>query len=62
MQHQLKSCAKCKTAQYCSKECQIKDWDAKHKVQLKEIRRLKNVIEKEETAPKILHAATKGHP
>ena len=58
----LKACSKCLTAQYCSKECQIKDWETKHKVHCKEIRRMKDVIEKEETAPIILHAAPIGQP
>ena len=59
----LKSCAKCRTAKYCSRECQSKDWGAKHKVQCKEIKRLKDVIQKEETSPtKILHAAPMGKP
>ena len=40
----LKQCIKCKTAKYCSKDCQTKDWDRKHKSQCKEIRRLQTQI------------------
>ena len=42
----MKRCTKCKTAHYCSKECQVKDWEQKHKVHCKEMRRLKEVIHK----------------
>ena len=44
----LKSCAKCKTAKYCSKECQTEDWKTKHKVRCQEIRKYQAAIEKEE--------------
>jgi hypothetical protein len=29
----LSLCARCKMVQYCSKECQVKDWKARHKLQ-----------------------------
>ena len=45
----LKSCAKCKTAKYCSKECQSQDWKEKHKVQCQEMRRLQATIERYES-------------
>ena len=44
-----KSCAKCKTAKYCSKECQIQDWKEKHKIHCLEIRRLQETIDRDET-------------
>ena len=44
----LKQCTKCKTAKYCSKECQAKSWDEKHKADCKEMRRLQKIIQKEE--------------
>ena len=28
---QLKKCGRCQSALYCSKECQIADWDPHHK-------------------------------
>ena len=28
---QLKKCSRCKSATYCSKECQAADWDSHHK-------------------------------
>ena len=45
----LKSCAQCKTAKYCSKECQSQDWKEKHKVNCQEIRRLQATIERDES-------------
>ena len=44
----LKQCSKCKTAKYCSKECQKKDLDTKHKSHCKEIRRLLEIINKKD--------------
>ena len=41
---QLKQCARCKTAKYCSRECQSKDWDKRHKKDCREIRRLQENI------------------
>ena len=40
----LKQCTKCKTAKYCSRECQSKDWKERHKKDCKEIRRLQENI------------------
>ena len=40
----LQNCTKCKVAMYCSKECQVKDWEKKHKTHCKEIRRLQKNI------------------
>ena len=37
---ELKECTRCKTAKYCSKECESKDWGKRHKKDCKEIRRL----------------------
>ena len=45
----LRSCAKCKTAKYCSKECQTQDWKEKHKLHCQEIRRLQGTIDRDET-------------
>ena len=36
----MKRCVKCKTAYYCSKQCQAEDWGKRHKNHCKEIRRL----------------------
>ena len=38
---ELKTCAKCSTAKYCSKNCQRKDWKVKHKIHCSEIERLR---------------------
>jgi hypothetical protein len=35
---ELKKCSQCKTAVYCSKECQLADWRAEHKKECKEIK------------------------
>ena len=43
---ELKHCKRCKTANYCSKECQTKDWEKRHKKDCKEIRRLQDHIDK----------------
>ena len=43
---ELKHCKKCKTANYCSKECQSKDWEKRHKKDCKEMRRLQDNIDK----------------
>ena len=59
---ELKACGKCRTAKYCSRECQIKGWETKHKVKCREIRRLKAVIEEEGKVPRILHATPIGRP
>jgi hypothetical protein len=32
---ELKKCSQCKTAEYCSKECQVADWRAGHKKECK---------------------------
>ena len=42
---QLKNCTGCKTAKYCSKDCQAKDWKRNHKSHCKEIQRLNSVID-----------------
>ena len=42
---QLKNCAGCKTAKYCSKDCQVKDWMKNHKTHCKEIQRLNLVVD-----------------
>ena len=68
---ELKTCSKCKTAKYCSRECQVQDWETKHKIQCKEIRRLKEIIQGEEirglpvervTFGKMLKASRFGKP
>ena len=41
----LKSCTKCKTAVYCSKQCQVEDWKPRHKKHCKEIQRLRDVVQ-----------------
>ena len=41
----LKRCVKCKTAYYCSKQCQGKDWGERHKTHCKEIRRLQGNLQ-----------------
>ena len=44
---QLKQCTRCKTAKYCSRECQLKDWEKRHKKDCREIRRLQeNIVDK----------------
>ena len=43
----LKTCVKCKTATYCSKECQEEDWKIKHRAHCKEIRRLTVLVDVE---------------
>ena len=35
----LKNCARCKSAQYCSRECQVKDWKSGHKKLCKELQK-----------------------
>ena len=47
MSSELKHCKSCKTAKYCSKECQLKDWEKRHKKDCKEIRRLQDNIDKQ---------------
>ena len=42
---QLKNCTGCKTAKYCSKDCQAKDWMKNHKTHCKEIQKLSSVID-----------------
>ena len=68
---ELKTCSKCKTAKYCSRECQVQDWEMKHKTQCKEIRRLKEIIQREEicglpvervTFGKMLKVSRSGNP
>ena len=41
----LQRCVKCKTAYYCSRECQAGDWYKRHKSHCKEIRRLTENVE-----------------
>ena len=41
----LKTCIGCRTAKYCSRECQSKDWLKKHKKHCKEMIRLKTQID-----------------
>jgi hypothetical protein len=38
----MKCCAKCKIVQYCSSECQIADWNARHKKECKKLRNSKS--------------------
>ena len=38
---ELKFCAACTTARYCSKDCQVKDWVPKHRAQCLELRNLR---------------------
>ena len=66
----LKSCSKCKTAKYCSRDCQIKDWQSKHRVHCNEIIRLQAMIGKDEvnvsrpisTGDSYLHATMDDNP
>ena len=51
----LKSCSKCKTAKYCSRECQAQDWRARHKEYCKEISRLQRMIHQDQDIPVTLH-------
>ena len=44
----LMTCQNCKTAKYCSRDCQTEHWKQKHKIQCKEIVRLKATTEVEE--------------
>ena len=46
----LKTCSRCKTAKYCSQECQTDDWKKKHKIHCREIMRLRELIAKESKA------------
>ena len=39
-----KMCSSCATAGYCSKECQIKDWEGKHKEECREMKLSRNII------------------
>jgi hypothetical protein len=36
---ELKKCSQCKSAEYCSKECQVADWKGLHKKHCKELER-----------------------
>ena len=39
-----KMCSACGTAGYCSKKCQIHDWEIKHKVDCKEMKLSRSII------------------
>ena len=52
----LKSCIKCKTAVYCSKQCQVEDWKPRHQKHCKEIQRLQNVVQNEKKHFKLVPA------
>ena len=41
---ELKFCAACSTARYCSKDCQVKDWAPKHRAQCLELRNLREKV------------------
>ena len=41
----LKTCSACRTARYCSRECQAQNWKGVHKNECKEIKRLKQIIQ-----------------
>ncbi len=43
-----KRCTRCKSVQYCSKDCQIKDYKLGHKKVCKEIALKKGLIKKEQ--------------
>jgi hypothetical protein len=45
----LSKCAKCKTVQYCSKECQVSDWKAGHKKACKQVEQERSVSVQLET-------------
>ena len=44
----LKRCSRCKTAVYCSRDCQTTNWQSKHKTECREILQLKEIVPKEE--------------
>ena len=44
----LKHCSKCKTAVYCSRDCQARNWQSEHKAECREIIRLKEIVPEEE--------------
>ena len=48
---ELRRCTKCKTAKYCSKECQTEDWERRHKKHCKEIRRLQKIVSSLKVSP-----------
>ena len=48
---ELRRCTKCKTAKYCSKECQTEDWEQRHKKHCKEIRRLQKIVSSLKVCP-----------
>jgi hypothetical protein len=54
----LKRCSKCKVAQYCSPECQVKAWKAEHK---KECAVLKNLPDVPPTAVRALIQVLQRH-
>ena len=67
---ELNTCSKCKTAKYCSRDCQGKDWQEKHRAHCREIIRLKTAIEQDEAGVSrpispgdaYLHAQPQGTP
>ena len=67
---ELKACSKCKTAKYCSRDCQASDWRSKHRAHCNEIIRLKTMIEQDEAnvsrpispGDNYLHATMDGNP
>ena len=44
----IKICAACATARYCSKDCQVKEWTLKHKEQCREMRDREKVFDFDE--------------
>ena len=43
----LKHCSKCKTAVYCSRDCQARNWQSEHKAECREIIRLQEIVPEE---------------
>lgn len=52
----LSRCLKCKTALYCGRACQQKDWDKTHKVECS------NLVRKQPASATVVAAATEKHP